>query len=95
MCHARGDDLASGWLGDCGVGLSLIGCREIDAALFVHALSGAEVEIGKRDLPRPLIRKNPKRTTEYGVVLHFHLMAVAVHEEGRGRFFFGRRGRLG
>jgi len=67
---------------------------EFDAAGFVHSLSGREVEIGERDSPRYLIRKNPKCFAEDGIILHFHLVAVAVYEEGGRRLFFRRRGRL-
>jgi hypothetical protein len=68
---------------------------EVDAAIAVHAFRGGEVEIGEGDLPRGLGRKNPERLAEDGVVLDFHLVAIAINEKGSRRFFLGRRGRLG
>jgi hypothetical protein len=67
---------------------------EIDAAISVGALGGGEVEIGERNSPRPLLRKNPERLAEDGVILHFHLVAIAVNEESRRRLFFGPQGRF-
>jgi len=63
---------------------------EIDAAISVHAPGGGEVKIVERHSPRGLGGKNPERLAEDGVILHFHLVAIAVNEEGGRRRCFGR-----